>query len=483
MSLVRVRFAPSPTGYLHVGGLRTALFNYLFAQKMGGKCILRIEDTDQNRKVEGAVENLINSLEWAGITFDESPHLGGDFGPYIQSERLDHYKKHVNLLLKQKNAYRCFCTEEELNAMREEQIARKEDPRYDGHCSHLSDSEVKAKLEQGTPSVVRLKIDQSKDSYLVNDIVRGEVRFRPDQIDDQVLLKSDGFPTYHLACVVDDHLMNITHVIRGEEWLPSTPKHIQLYEYFGWQAPEFAHLPLLLNPDKSKLSKRQGDVATEDYRQKGFLPEALVNFVALLGWNTADDQEIFSMDELKEQFSLERVGKAGAVFDLDKLKWMNQQYIRQKPPEKLLKLLEPYLPAAATMMKQDQLLKIIGVLQDYLIVLPDIKEKIDLFLNDNPELKDETLMQLVQSETSQQVFSSFIRQAEQLDQLTSENFGTVMKAVQKETGIKGKNLWVPMRIAITLMEHGPDLSAVVDIFGKEKCLQMVKQVLNLSPRT
>ncbi len=477
MSQIRVRFAPSPTGFLHVGGLRTALFNFLFAANTGGKMILRIEDTDQNRKVEGAVENLIESLNWAGIKFDEGPHAEGEFGPYVQSQRLDIYKKHADQLVEQKHAYPCFCTEEDLTEMREKQIAAKQDPRYDGRCLRLTDAEVREKLDANAPHVIRLKIDRSQSSILINDLIRGDVSFGTDQIDDQVLMKSDGYPTYHLANVVDDHLMNITHVIRGEEWLPSTPKHVQLYEYFGWEPPKFAHLPLLLNTDRSKLSKRQGDVATEDYRNKGFLSEALINFVALLGWNTSDDQEIFTLDELKEKFSLDRVGKAGAVFDVEKLRWMNQQYIKQIPNEELLATLKPFLPEVAANSDQDKLEKILQIIRDYLVVLPDAEEKLDLFYNKNPELTDESLLAIVKEEAPQKVFAAFIQQVQQQDSLSSENFGQVMKAVQKETGVKGKNLWGSMRIAITHMEHGPDLGSVVDIFGKEKCLQMVKSVL------
>lgn len=477
MPEIRVRFAPSPTGFLHVGGLRTALFNYLFAANTSGKVILRIEDTDQNRKVEGAKENLIQSLQWAGITFDEGPHVGGPFGPYVQSERLELYQKHAEQLIEQKHAYHCFCSEEDLKLMREQQMANKEDPKYDGRCRHLTDDEVNQKLQSGIPSVVRMKVDTSKDTYLIKDIVRGDVSFNTSQIDDQVLMKSDGFPTYHLANVVDDHLMKISHVIRGEEWLPSTPKHVQLYEYFGWEPPQFAHLPLLLNADRSKLSKRQGDVATEDYMKKGFLPEALINFVALLGWNTSDDQEIFSMDELKESFSLERVGKAGAVFDLDKLKWMNQQYIKQKSVEELYAILTPYLPESAKTADPIRIQKMIGIVKDYLTVLPEIQEKLDLFFNDNPEIKDKSLQEQVKSETAQLVYRAFINQVETIGELTADNFGSIMKNVQKETGVKGKNLWGPMRIAITLVEHGPDLSSVVELFGKDKCIQMVKKGL------
>ena len=477
MSTTRVRFAPSPTGFLHVGGLRTALFNVLFAAHTGGKAILRIEDTDQNRKVEGAVENLIDSLNWAGIQFDEGPHAGGAFGPYIQSERLAIYQEHVDQLLDKQHAYRCFCTEEDLKEMRDKQVAAKQDPRYDGRCRHLSEEEVRQKVNEGIPHVVRMKIDDSRPEIIVRDVIRGSVAFKTEQIDDQVLLKSDGYPTYHLANVVDDHLMEISHVIRGEEWLPSTPKHVLLYEYFGWETPVFAHLPLLLNTDRSKLSKRQGDVATEDYRAKGYLPQALVNFVALLGWNTADDQEIFTLEELKEKFSLERVGKAGAVFDVEKLNWMNQQYIKQLPEPELLALLQPFLPEAANEVEQEDLLKMIRTVRDYLVVLPDIREKLDLFLNQHPALTDPKLLEMISNDTAQQVFKSFIAQVEAADSLSSENFGAIMKQVQKETGIKGKNLWGSMRIAITHMEHGPDLGSVVDIFGKEKCLTMVKGVL------
>jgi len=477
MSDIRVRFAPSPTGFLHVGGLRTALFNYLFAKNQGGKVILRIEDTDQSRKVEGAIKNLLESLKWAGLTFDEGPEVGGDYGPYIQSERLESYGKYAQQLIDQGDAYYCFCTEEDLTQMREAHQANNEDTRYNGRCRPLSADDVKEKLAQGTPYVIRMKIKQDGGDYVINDQIRGEVRFSPNQIDDQILIKSDGFPTYHLANVVDDHLMKISHVIRGEEWLPSTPKHIQLYAYFGWEKPEFAHLPLLLNPDRSKLSKRQGDVATEDYRQKGYLPECLINYVGLLGWHAADDQEIFSLAELIEAFSLDRVGKAGAVFDINKLNWMNQQYIKQISPEDLFEFVQPYLPDFAKSENKEKLAKIIQIVRDSLITLPDITERLDLFFNENPEIKDESLKETLNNDESQQVYQSFVAQLEDVETLSSENFGQVMKKVQKETGIKGKKLWIPIRIAITLVEQGPDLSSVVDVFGKEKCLKMIRNIL------
>ncbi|HHE54163.1 MAG TPA: glutamate--tRNA ligase, partial [Caldithrix abyssi] len=333
---VRVRFAPSPTGYVHVGSLRTALYNYLFARHNKGQFVLRIEDTDRNRYVPGAVENLLETLQWAGLDYDEGPEKGGPYGPYFQSERMEIYSQHVQILLEKDAAYPCFCSEERLSAMREEQAQKNLPIMYDGHCRNIPKEQALERMKNET-HVIRLKVPRN-GTTIVEDLIRGTVSFENNVIDDQILLKSDGYPTYHLANVVDDHLMKISHVIRGEEWLPSTPKHILLYQAFGWELPQFAHLPLLLNPDRTKLSKRQGDVAVEDYRAKGFLPQALVNFVALLGWNKGDDQEIFSLEELIEYFSLERVNKAGAVFDLKKLEWMNGHYIRNIDEQEYLKI-------------------------------------------------------------------------------------------------------------------------------------------------
>jgi glutamyl-tRNA synthetase len=303
---VRVRFAPSPTGLVHIGSLRTALYNFLFARQRKGTFVLRIEDTDRTRYVEGAVDNLLSTLAWCGLSYDEGPVKDGSHGPYYQSERLSIYTDYCTQLIEAGYAYPCFCSEARLAEMRKIQMAEKKPLKYDGRCRHLDPYEArkKAKHEQ---HVIRMMVPETGET-VVDDLVRGVVTFQNGQIDDQVLLKSDGYPTYHLANVVDDHLMQITHVIRGEEWLPSTPKHLLLYRYLGWDAPQFAHLPLLLNPDRSKLSKRQGDVAVEDYRAKGYLPEALVNFVALLGWSKGDDQELFSLEALIDHFSL---GEAG----------------------------------------------------------------------------------------------------------------------------------------------------------------------------
>jgi len=370
----RVRFAPSPTGYLHIGGLRTALYNYLFAKNQNGKIILRIEDTDRKRFVEGAVENLLKTLDWAGIDFDEGPEFSGENGPYFQSQRLDIYKKYAEELISKDLAYYCFCTPDRLKTLREKQQAQKlPQAKYDKLCLNLSKQEIDDNLNSNVAKVVRLNVNPDQ-KIIFDDVIRGRVEFDSNNIDDQVLIKSDGFPTYHLANVVDDHLMGITHVIRGEEWLSSTPKHVLLYDYLGWEKPVFAHLPLLLNPDKSKLSKRQGDVAVEDYRDKGYLKEALINFVALLGWNPGDEQEFFTMEELINKFTLERVHKAGAVFNVEKLNWLNAEHLRSKPNEELLLMLKDELAKSNF---KDKFLN-----DDYLLLIIEAMKPRVIFVNE-----------------------------------------------------------------------------------------------------
>ncbi len=348
--VVRTRFAPSPTGFLHVGGLRTALYSCLIAKQNNGKFILRIEDTDQKRFVEGGVENILRSLAWAGIAPDEGVTMGsngevvqtGDKGPYIQSERLELYKKYADELIEKGHAYHCFCTPERLAELREYQQKNKLPTGYDGHCRSIDAADAHKRAAAGEPHVIRMKMPKEGETVFA-DLIHGEVRFKNELVDDQVIIKSAGFPTYHLAVVIDDHFMEITHIVRGEEWLSSTPKHIQLYKYFGWEVPQVAHLPLLLNADKSKLSKRQGDVAVADYADKGYLPEAMVNFVAFLGWNPGTEKELFTLDELVTDFKLEKINKAGAVFNLEKLDWYNQQYMRTLPTEELVKRALPFL--------------------------------------------------------------------------------------------------------------------------------------------
>jgi len=382
---IRVRFAPSPTGLLHIGGLRTALYDYLFAKKNKGDFILRIEDTDQERLVKGAQENLIKTLNWIGLDYDEGPKVGGKFGPYIQSQRLKLYQQYAQELVKRGKAYYCFCSPERLKKLRQNQIDNRIPPMYDKHCLSLKPEEVEEKLKNKGPYVIRLKVP-SKGVTEFNDIIRGKVEVDNKTIDDQVLLKSDGYPTYHLAVVVDDYLMKITHIFRGEEWLPSTPKHVLLYQAFGWPLPEFAHLPTILNKDRSKLSKRQGDVADEDYIKKGYLKEALINFIVLLGWHPGqgETEEFFSLKELIKKFDLKQVHKAGAVFDLEKLDWLNGVYIRKMKVKELTKLCLPYLKSEIGNQKLEinYIEKVVALEQERIKKLSDLPKLTAYFFTD-----------------------------------------------------------------------------------------------------
>lgn len=390
---VRVRFAPSPTGFVHIGSLRTALYNYLFAKKMGGEYILRVEDTDQSRLVEGAIENMLNAMKWAGVNHSEGVILDdsgkvvqkGEYGPYIQSQRLDIYQEYIKQLLDSGKAYYCFCTKERLDEVRDAQRAAGETAKYDGHCKNLSKEEVEANIKAGIPYVIRLRLPENH-TIKFTDLVRGDMEFNTNDLDDQVLMKTDGFPTYHFAVVVDDYLMKITHVIRGEEWVSSTPKHVYLYEAFGWEAPVFVHLPNILNKEKKKLSKRQGDVAVEDFKKKGYLPEGLVNYVALVGWSPEDNQELFTMEELEKAFSVERVSKSGGVFDTEKLNWVNQHYIKDGDDAYLTDLAIPFLVEDGFITeeeatnKYDFLKSMISVLKEKLQYVKEITEHASIFL-------------------------------------------------------------------------------------------------------
>ncbi|MEA2076753.1 MAG: glutamate--tRNA ligase [Candidatus Marinimicrobia bacterium] len=467
MSVV-TRFAPSPTGYVHVGSQRTALYNYIFARQQGGKFILRVEDTDQNRYVEGAVENLLFSLEQLGIEFDAGPGKEDDKGPYFQSKRNDIYAKKVQKLMDQGHAYRCFCTPERLDALRKEQMENQAPTGYDGKCRTIpnEESEERAKTEK---FVVRLKTpDQGFCEF--KDIVRGDVKIAWSQVDDQVLVKSDGFPTYHLANVVDDHYMQVTHVIRGEEWLPSVPKHLFLYECFAWEAPQMVHLPLLLNTDRSKLSKRQGDVAVEDYLKKGYTPEALNNFLALLGWNPGGKNEIYSMDELIETFDINKITKAGAVFDVQKLNWMNGQYIKNMEVEKYLKEARKWL--GDVIVNEEKLDTALMAVKTSLTTFKDIPEKLAVFTGE-PAIPNSEANEMLELESTKLVFMAYVEKIAALEDLKVDDFKTIMKEVQTETGVKGKNLWMPVRIGLTGEMHGPELGYIVEYLGKEENIKRI----------
>jgi glutamyl-tRNA synthetase len=469
---VRTRFAPSPTGYLHVGGLRTALYAYLFAKKSGGSFLLRIEDTDQARTIQGAVENIITTLEWAGMTYDEGPNKPGVCSTYIQSERLPLYKKHAEQLVEQGDAYYCFCTPERLDQMRAQQQAAHLPPCYDRHCRSLPKDEVATRLAVGERHVIRMKVPLEGEMTFP-DQIRGDITIQYKVIDDQVLMKSDGFPTYHLAVVVDDHDMKITHVIRGEEWLPSTPKHLLLYQYFKWTPPMFAHLPLLLNPDRSKLSKRQGDVAVEDYRAKGYLPEALVNFVALLGWNPGTTQEIFSLQELIKEFSLERVGKAGAVFDIEKLKWLNQQYIMKSSTDHLLTYVKPLLAQKAWGTFTDEYVKkVIDLMKDRAVLLPDFVDLTSFFFVAPITFDEKSMAKCWNPEAVKnlQILAERYAAIETFDAASTEQS---LRALAAELNTTASKLVLPLRLAVTGVSQGPSLFHFLEVIGKQESLDRV----------
>lgn len=488
---VRTRFAPSPTGYVHVGGLRTALYNYLFAKKHGGKFILRIEDTDQTRLVAGAAETIEKILEWAGLIPDESPLRSGDFGPYTQSQRLHIYKQYCEQLIAEKKAYYCFSTPEELEEVRKLQQKQGLQPKYnrkwlpESMGGSMPESKIKEALESGIPKVVRMKVPDGV-TIKVQDVIRGTVEFDSAVIDDQVLLKADGFPTYHLAVVVDDNLMKITHVIRGEEWLSSTPKHVLLYDFFGWEKPVYAHVPLLLNPDRTKLSKRQGDVAVEDYIKKGFSRDALINFVALLGWNpgSGSEQEIFTLEELLEQFSLEHVGKSGAIFNLEKLSWIEKEHIRRKSDAELARAIRPILEEALKTRKPELPLETITSEAYLTAVAREMKERVN-FISEfvtfssyfffEPETYEEEAVKKRWKENTSALLLEFMTHLDALSAFTASEIESALKAFCESKGIKTAELVHPIRLAVSGTSFGPSLFHLLEIIGKEASLRRIQR--------
>ncbi len=478
--MVRVRFAPSPTGYLHVGGLRTALYNWLLAKREGGQFLLRIEDTDRTRLVEGAVEALLDSLRWAGITPDEGATIGGPYGPYVQSERLPIYREMVDKLLADGHAYYCFCTSEELAARRAAQEAQGESTAYDGHCRHLSPEEVQRRLAAGEPYVVRMIVPSDRQ-IVIDDVVRGQVTFDSSLVDDQILLKSDGFPTYHLAAVVDDHLMKITHVIRGEEWLSSTPKHVLLYEYFGWEPPKFAHVPLIINESGKKLSKRDGDVSVEAYREKGYLPEGLLNFLAMLGWNPGDEREFFTKETLAEVFSLERVRKSGAVFDFQKLLYINGLHMRTIPADKLADMVLPFFDKVGWARPQrDYLIKVIELMAERANVLTDYVEPIAYFYSDPTEYEEATIKKRWKP-ASHALLEGWSAELANLESFTPEDLEASLRAYAEKQGVGAGQLIHPTRLALTGCGNGPSLFHSMEVLGKETCLRRIAAALKVLP--
>ena len=477
---VRVRYAPSPTGYPHVGNIRTALFNWLFARHHGGSFIVRIEDTDVARSVKGAVEAILDGLKWLGMDWDEGPGAGGSYGPYYQSQRLENYRTSAAKLVVQGDAYYCYCSTERLAEMRAEQARRKQPPGYDRRCRDLSQSEiVSCRLENKNP-VVRFKFPtEGKTTF--TDMVRGEVTFGNARIDDFVLMKTDGYPTYHLASVVDDHLMEISHVLRAEEWLSSAPRHLQLYRALGFTPPRFAHLPMLLGTDRSKLSKRHGAVSITEYKEKGYLPEAMVNFLALLGWSLDDKTEIMSRRELIKNFSLERVSKTAAIFNREKLEWMNGVYIRKLSPEDFIKRAMPFLEEELPRevpLSDDYVRRIMPLIQERTRTLAEIPGLTDFFFAKQLEYGTELLVgKKMDREAAGWALSMAMERLELLASFDEEQLEAVLRPLAVELGLKTGQLFGTLRVAVTGRTVAPPLFQTMAVLGKERCLSRIREAL------
>jgi glutamyl-tRNA synthetase len=483
---IRVRFAPSPTGQPHIGGIWTAFFNYIFARQNNGQFILRIEDTDQKRLVKDSVDGIYDALNWFDIKPDEDPRQGGKFGPYVQSERLEIYQEHAHQLVKQGSAYHCFCSAERLDQLRANQTAAKLAPRYDRHCANLSVEEVEKRIAAGESSVIRMKLP-TRGEITHHDIIRGDVVFRFDQLDDSVIFKSDGFPTYHLANVVDDHLMEISHVIRAEEWLPSVPKHLFLYQAFGWTPPAFSHLPQLMGPDRSKLSKRHGDTSALTFRDAGYLPAALRNFMVLMGWHPKGDQEVLTDTEIIQQFKLEDVNPSGAIFDYTKLDWLNGVYIRQLDDQDLITQLKPFwqLPKSLST-DYDWQLSALRLVKDRLHKLSEINN-ISGFLI--PKVWDESLaiidplIFVPKKGSANQVLKALAWAKEiaeqERGQWTAATLKSTFIAKIAEAGRKNLDVLWPLRVAMSLSIASPDVFDIMSVLGPDESIRRIEKSLKI----
>lgn len=478
---VRVRFAPSPTGYLHIGGARTALYNWLIAKHYGGKFILRIEDTDRNRYVPDALTDIMASLHWLGIDWDEGPEVGGDYGSYFQSERLELYQKYAQRLVDEGKAYRCYCTSERLENLRKEQEEKKIAVGYDRFCLNLSEAERQEKEGAGLKSVIRFKIPREGHT-VVKDLLRGELHFDNSTLDDLVLLKSDGYPTYHLANIIDDHLMKISHVMRGEEWIPSTPRHILLYQAFGWEPPLFAHLPLFMAPGGGKLSKRHGATSVREYREKGILPEALNNFLLLLGWNPGTDQEMFSLKEAAQAFTIERINASPVALSFEKLDWFNGVYIRSLATEDLASRCLPYLQQAGLLPdpcsdeRYQYLLQIMPLIRERLKSVPEVPEMTNYFLQEDiPTPAKELLIpkKMDQPQTLASLEGAAKALAEVSPKFKEADTEAALRNVAVELGIYDGQVFMPVRVAVSGRTATPGIFETMRVLGKERVLKRI----------
>ena len=490
MHEIRTRFAPSPTGFLHIGGLRTALFAYLFARHNDGAFILRIEDTDRSRLVEGAEGDITESLRWIGIEWDEGPDRGGPYAPYCQSERKEIYLEHARMLIAEGHAYTCYCTPERLYKLREEQKTKGLDSGYDRHCRDMDDAGREEHEKRGGPSVIRLKIPRGGETSF-DDLIRGRIAKKNSVLDDLILIKSDGFPTYHLANVVDDHLMHISHVIRGDEWISSTPRHILLYRAFGWEAPKFAHVPVILAQGGGKLSKRHGATMVREFRERGYLNDALLNFIALLGWALDDKTEFFTMEELIRSFEIKRVNKASAVFSYEKLDWFNGIYIREKSISELYEELLPFLRRDSIVTsnneaeRKDYILRILPLVQERLNHLGNITGLIWFFFDELYEIRDPQALipkkgtvgdaLLILTKTYELLYSMSAFNREKLEE--------AMRNLVGELGLKVGQVFMTVRVAVTGSKVSPGLFETMDVLGEDAVLRRLQGAADVLKET
>lgn len=471
MSKVRTRYAPSPTGYMHIGNLRTALYEYLIAKHDNGDFILRIEDTDQEREVEGAVDMIYDVMEKTGLHYDEGPDKPGNVGPYVQSQRLSIYKEYADKLVDLGGAHYCFCDEETIEESKKENDGNIEQG-YIDPCKSISIEEARQRIANGEKYVVRQTIPSTGVTYF-DDEVYGRIEVENAGLSEGVLLKSDGYPTYNFANIVDDHLMNITHVVRGNEYLSSTPKYNLIYQAFGWDTPTYIHCPPVMKDETHKLSKRNGDASFQDLTAKGFLSEAILNYIALLGWSPKIEQELFTLEELIQEFSVDRISKSGAIFDVDKLKWINSQYLKKKSLEEIVELCLPFLQKAYDLSNKSQewIEKLIDTHRDHIQYGEEIIEQVALFFEDEMKVSEEA-QEFMKDESiphTLEVFKSHLEQLSEED-FNEDNVFACIKATQKEAKAKGKMLYMPIRIATTGIMHGPDLAKSIVLLGKEKVL-------------
>lgn len=484
MEKIRVRFAPSPTGPLHIGGARSALFNYLLARKTGGTFVVRIEDTDLERSSRESEDNIFQSLSWLGMEIDESVTVGGPYGPYRQTERLAIYQEYTQLLLDKGLAYYCFCSEEEIAAQREASMAKGEAPQYNGQCRRLTEETRQALLAEGKKPVVRFKVPKG-EKIIVDDAVRGVVTFESDGVGDFVIVKSDGIPTYNFAVVVDDHLMKISHVIRAEEHLSNTPRQVLIFQAFGWETPQFAHISLILGEDRKKMSKRHGATSVVQYEQEGYLPEAVFNFLALLGWSPGGEDEIMTKEEIISKFSLDGVAKNPAVFDMEKLKWLNGNYIRKSALERIVGLSIAYLQRSnhlgenVSPEEEAWVTLIVQAVQEKIQTINDIGDFMHLFTGETVVVADEETQAILADEDVPVVMAALKAKLDNLADWQPEAIKGIFKEISKETGLKGKKVFMPIRVAVTGQMHGPDLHYIIPALGKDLVAKRLAQTVGV----